>query len=61
MIYHRQWHLNNIGDPILGLEEGDDVKAQEAWNITRGSQEITVCVMDDAFDQRFSWAEYSNY
>ena len=49
-IYPRQWHLNNTGAPILGLKEGADVKAQEAWNITRGSQEITVCVMDDGFD-----------
>jgi subtilisin-like proprotein convertase family protein len=49
-LYPRQWHLNNIGDPILGLKEGADVKAKEAWNINRGSQEITVCVMDDAFD-----------
>jgi subtilisin-like proprotein convertase family protein len=48
-LYRDQWHLNNLGDQV-GLEAGADVKAQQAWELSRGSREITVCVMDDGFD-----------
>ncbi len=48
-LYRDQWHLKNRGDKV-GLVEGADVKAEEAWEYTMGSREITVCVMDDGFD-----------
>jgi subtilisin family serine protease len=47
-LYPEQWHLKNRGDKI-GLAAGADVKAEEAWEYTLGSREITVCVMDDGF------------
>ncbi len=48
-LYQYQWHLENKGG-MAGLTAGADVKAEEAWNITRGSRDIVVCVMDDGFD-----------
>jgi subtilisin family serine protease len=48
-LYREQWHLNNRGDKI-GLVAGADVKAEQAWEYTRGSRDIVVCVMDDGFD-----------
>lgn len=47
--YSSQWHLNNRGGSF-DLKEGADVKAEQAWEISRGSREITVCVIDDGFD-----------
>ncbi len=48
-LYPQQWHLKNRGDR-LGLRAGADVKAEEAWEHTRGSRDITICVIDDGFD-----------
>ena len=48
-LYTEQWHLRNRGD-MLGLVAGADVKAEAAWDYTRGSRDITVCVIDDGFD-----------
>lgn len=48
-LYAEQWHLNNRGD-LFGLVAGADVKAEAAWEISRGSRDIVVCVMDDGFD-----------
>lgn len=48
-LYHEQWHLKNRGGQ-LGLLQGADVQAEEAWDYSRGAREITVCVMDDGFD-----------
>lgn len=47
--YREQWHLNNRGD-LMGLQVGADVKAELAWEISRGSRDIAICVMDDGFD-----------
>ncbi len=48
-LYQEQWHLKNRGNKI-GLTEGADVKAEEAWEYTMGSRNIVACVMDDGFD-----------
>jgi subtilisin-like proprotein convertase family protein len=48
-LYHQQWHLKNLGNSP-GLSAGADVKAEGAWEHTRGSRNIVVCVMDDGFD-----------
>lgn len=47
-LYPLQWHLKNRGGQ--GMTPGADVKAEEAWEYTRGKRNITVCVMDDGFD-----------
>ena len=48
-LYVQQWHLHNRGDQ-LGSLSGADVKAEAAWEYTRGSRTITICVIDDGFD-----------
>lgn len=47
-LYAEQWHLNNLGG--TGLKPGADAKAEGAWEITKGSRDIVVCVIDDGFD-----------
>ena len=47
--YPEQWHLNNRGD-MMGLTTGADVKAELAWETSRGTRDIAICVMDDGFD-----------
>lgn len=47
--YASQWHLTNHGDAV-GLTAGADVKAESAWDYTRGDRDVVVCVMDDGFD-----------
>jgi len=47
-LYANQWHLNNSGQG--GGTAGADVKAQAAWDITRGSTGIIVAITDDAID-----------
>ncbi|WP_255334358.1 S8 family serine peptidase [Methanosarcina sp. KYL-1] len=48
-LYPKQWHLKNRGNESR-LVAGADVKAEEAWDYTRGSREIRVCIMDDGFE-----------
>ena len=48
-LYRDEWHLRNRGDQF-GLIAGADVKAEQAWDYTRGERDITICVMDDGFD-----------
>jgi subtilisin family serine protease len=48
-LYKEQWPLKNRGD-LLCTAAGADVKAEEAWEYTRGSQDIVICIIDDGFD-----------
>lgn len=48
-LYPSQWHLNNRGH-LTGLKQGADVSAEAAWEYTRGSRDIVICVIDDGFD-----------
>jgi subtilisin family serine protease len=47
-LFPRQWHLENTGRN--GAKRGADVKAIEAWTLTKGSRRITIAVIDDGFD-----------
>jgi thermitase len=46
-----QWGLYNPGGPA-GFVKGADVKALDAWNITRGSPNIIIAVADSGIDYR---------
>ena len=40
----QQWHLDNVGQN--GATLAADVRAAEAWRITRGSPEVALCILD---------------
>ncbi len=46
--YPDQWHLHNTGQK--GTAAGVDVRADEAWDITRGSPDVIVAIHDDGVD-----------
>lgn len=43
-----QWHLHNTGQN--GGLTGEDVGAMEAWELSKGSPEITIAIIDDGVD-----------
>ena len=46
--FNRQWHLRSWEGPQLVADA--DVSAVQAWDITRGSRDIVVAVLDDGVD-----------
>ncbi len=47
-LFLEQWHLENTGGERMAI--GADISAPEAWEITRGHPNITICIMDDGVD-----------
>lgn len=50
--YDLLWGLNNVGQDILGINGlvDLDIDAPEAWNVTAGSSDVIVAVIDTAVD-----------
>lgn len=46
--FHEQWHLHNTGQD--GGLAGEDVRARDAWDITKGSPSIVIAAIDDGVD-----------
>jgi subtilisin family serine protease len=46
--YNRQWHLRNVGQE--GAIPGIDVDASRAWDLTRGSPDVIIAVIDNGID-----------
>ncbi len=47
-LYSKQWHLKSRDG--IEVVAGADVSAPEAWDLTRGSRDVVVAVIDDGFD-----------
>ncbi len=45
---NEQWHLHNTGQ-VNGLK-GEDVRAKDAWEISTGSPNIVIAILDDGVD-----------
>lgn len=52
--FKKQWGLKNTGrnGGLFGGTAGEDINAQKAWTITRGSQDVKVAVIDTGIDYR---------
>lgn len=50
--FAEQWALNNIGQN--GGTERADIDALKAWQVTKGSEEVVVAVLDSGVDYRHS-------
>jgi subtilisin family serine protease len=50
--YNQQWGLNNTGQTILGVpgKLDADIDLPEAWEITRGSRDIIIAIIDTGVD-----------
>ena len=47
-LFDRQWHLDNTGQG--GGKAGADVRASQAWTISKGSRDIVVAVIDNGIE-----------
>ena len=47
-LFKNQWHLNSKSG--IDLVAGADISAPAAWEITKGSRDVVVAVIDDGFD-----------
>jgi subtilisin family serine protease len=45
---NRQWHLHNTGQN--GGTLGEDIRANEAWQVTRGSGNVVIAIIDDGVE-----------
>lgn len=60
-IYPQQWHLNNPGG--AGGIAGADIKAERAWEITRGDPNVVIAILDDGVatdHQDFATGKFTN-
>lgn len=48
LFINEQWHLHNTGQDWG--QAGEDVSAQETWEIGKGSPNITIAILDDGVD-----------
>lgn len=48
-LYSDQWYLKNTGQ-LVGIIPGNDINVEPAWDITLGSSDIRVCVIDSGVD-----------
>jgi len=46
--FSQQWDLKNTGQ--AGGAIGHDMGMEQAWNITRGTNAVTIAILDDGFD-----------
>ncbi len=59
--YTDQWHLDNSGQ--AGGTAGEDVDAEDAWDLSIGNSTIVIAVIDDGVDynhEDLSWNIFSN-
>ena len=54
--YPLQWHLNNTGQS--GGISGYDINTELAWDITTGSEEIIVAVIDDGVEEHEDFEDW---
>ncbi|XZE33740.1 S8 family serine peptidase [Pirellulaceae bacterium SH501] len=47
--FAKQWHLHSPNDGT-DLSKGAGIFAADAWEVTKGVREVTICVADDGFD-----------
>lgn len=47
-LFNDQWHLHNTGQS--NGKRGADISAMKAWEITKGSPDVIIAIIDDAFD-----------
>lgn len=50
-LYNRQWALKNEGTPLQGNgTPGADISVEQAWEITSGSPEVVIAILDSGVD-----------
>lgn len=49
-LFQRQWYLNSNTTTLTDVLPDADIDAPEAWQITTGSRDIVLAVIDDGFD-----------